>query len=395
MDRGMERLPPWLVDALLGLAVTGTLTAVISARQGGTEQPDALAYAWGAGLGLLMMARRHYPGAVLVITALGLIAYYAGGYPAVGVAVPLAAALFSAAEGGRLTAAVCTAAGVLGVSLAFRLLEGQDVAYVLGYDLATHVTLMAVAIALGDGIRGRRAQRSHQRRLQALLERQYAQEALSRVREERLSIARDLHDSIGHTISVISLHAEVAREAIPPGNEVAGTALHRIKQATSETMRELRTTVGLLRTTGPARPESVSLANLSPVLDTARAAGFDVKERIDVAAGALPPTIDAAAYRIVQEAVTNVVRHARAGRVSVVASADHSTVRLAVRDDGAPPGRSRLPWHRNPAEGGTAHGGHGITGMAERAAALGGSLRTRHDAAGFTVEAELPLEERR
>ncbi|MDR7273638.1 sensor histidine kinase [Catenuloplanes atrovinosus] len=398
------RIPPWSADALLGIAVTGTLAAVISARQGGDVAPGPIAYAWAVGLGALMLARRHHPRAVLLTSAFGLCAYYAVGYPAVGVGVPLAAALFSAAEAGFLRWSVLTAAGVLGLSLMFRLLEGQSAAFVVGYDLITHVTLMAAAIALGDGLRSRRAQRELQLR-----------ENLSRVREERLAIARDLHDSVGHGVSVISLHVDVAREAVPPGNEALDEALLRIRQAADRTMSDLRGAVGVLR-------GAVSLDDLSPVLDPARTAGFDVSVRVAPEARELPELVDAAAYRIVQEAVTNVLRHASsASRVSVSATVSAGLLHLTISDDGPPdrnPPRERYSGHE-PADNGapapgsgmatagsnttgadngaTAAGsgmggtGHGLAGMAERARALGGALRTRHGAEGFTVEAELPL----
>ncbi|WP_232327586.1 sensor histidine kinase [Herbidospora yilanensis] len=351
---------------------------MISSRQGGTKEPDALAYLWAAGLGALMLARRQHPRAVLLVSAFGLIAYYVGGYPAVGVGIPLAAALFSAAEAGRLTSAIVTASAVLALSLVFRLLSGQSASYVLGYDLATHVASMAMAIALGDSVRSRRVQRRQQREMTVLLARQHEQESESRVREERLAIARELHDSIGHTVSVISLHAEVAREAAPSGHPALDTALQRIKEASSASMRELRTTVGLLRSAESAGPKSVSLSDLTTVLDTARSAGFDVEERVEVESGTLPRTIDAAAYRIIQEAVTNVVRHAQASRVSVLVAVNGGRLRVTVADDGAPPAKPR-------------RGGHGIAGMTERATALGGSLRTRHGADGFVVDAHLPL----
>ena len=383
----MDSRRPWVVDALVGAGVAGTLAAVISARQGGTQQPDAIAYAWAAGLGALMLVRRSHPRVVLLVTSLGLFAYYAAGYPAVGIAVPLAAALFSAAEAGRPVTAIGCAAGVLVVSMTFRLLDGQDVAFVLGYELITHVALMAAAIALGDGLRSRR-------RVAALA-----------AREERLTIARDLHDSIGHRLAVISLHAEVAREALPAGAGTATDALHRIKDATADTMRELRQAVGVLRADRP-----VSLSRLGPVLDAARSAGFDVYERIDVTPGALPPPVDAAAYRIVQEAVTNVVRHASsASRVDVVASVSGGRLHLTIRDDGRPPslkprddGRppSLKPRHDGgpplvmPHDGGSPvqvqSAGNGIAGMTERAVAVGGTLRARHEPTGFVVEMEAP-----
>ncbi|WP_051799726.1 sensor histidine kinase [Catenuloplanes japonicus] len=423
------RIPPWPADALLGLAVTATLAAVISARHGGEHPPDLLAYAWAAGLGALMLARRHFPRAVLLISALGLCAYYAAGYPAVGVAVPLAAALFSAAEAGFLRTAVLTAAGVLVLSLMFRLLEGQSAAFVAVYDLVGHVTLMAAAVALGDGLRSRRAQRDLQERENRL-----------RVREQRLAIARELHDSVGHGVTVISLHADVAREAAPPGHDALDEALLRIRQAADRTMADLRGAVGALRGT-------VSLADLSPVLDPARQTGFDVTVRVET--GPLPDEVGTAAYRIVQEAVTNVLRHApEASMVSVHAVVVDGVLRLTISDDGPPaddgasmptatggpattqvqtgssspvphlPGNPAAapietddpPATRgadgsptDPAATGSPEAGpraalrgipsrgHGLPGMAERARALGGALHTRHTADGFTVEAELPL----
>ncbi len=385
-------LRPRTVDALLGVAVTGAVTWVISARQGGTQQPDAVAYAWAGGLGALMLVRRSWPRVVLVVSALGLFAYYAAGYPAVGVAVPLAAALFSAAEAGRAGVALVTAAGVLAVSVGFRLVEGDDAAYVVGFELVTHVTLMAVAIALGDAVRSRRTQKRQQRELAR-------QEAEVRVREERLAVARDLHDSLGHSLAVISLHAEVAREA--SGSPATAEALREVRAAASGALRELRTTVTALR--GGSPRSDVSLAGLTSLLDTARAAGFDVVARVEPGLGEVPRAVGEAAYRIVQEAVTNVVRHAEASRVEVSAVAGGGLLRITVADDGPPshPAAGHGPDGavRHGVDGAVRHGvdggaGHGLAGLAERARALGGSVRTRHGPGGFVLEAELPLDPR-
>lgn len=114
-----NRLPAWETDALLGTAVTLTMVAVISANHGGRNDPDALAYLWAVGLGALMFARRRYPVLVLAITVFGLFAYYAAGYPAVGVAVPLAAALYSTAEFGRMVWAICIGVVALATSVLF------------------------------------------------------------------------------------------------------------------------------------------------------------------------------------------------------------------------------------------------------------------------------------
>ncbi|WP_084958450.1 sensor histidine kinase [Thermoactinospora rubra] len=372
------RIPPRGVDALVGAGVTLAVSVVISAGQGGRQHPDALAYVWAAGLGALMLIRRHHPRTVLALSALGLFAYYAAGYPAVGLAVPVAAALFSAAEAGRLRAAVVTALTVVGFSLLFRLLEGQDAAFVVGYDLIPHLALMAAAVALGDGVRSRRSQQAQQRQIAELTARQYAQEAERRVHAERLAIARDLHDSIGHTVSVISLHADVAREALSRDQAAVADALGLIRDAATRTMRELRRTVALLRTPGEPPRSSASLSNLESLADTARAAGIAVETAVSVP-GRLPDTVDAAAYRIAQEAVTNVVRHSAATRLSITGRVEGGALHLCVADDGtAVP--AAVPM------------GHGIAGMSERARSLGGTLTARREEGGFVVRAELPLE---
>src|SRR5699024_5864534 len=129
-------------DLLLGVVVTIVMVAVISIEHGGREEPDAVAYLWAFGLGALMLARRRFPVVVLLVSVLGLFAYYAAGYPAVGVAPPIAAALFSAAEFGRTTWAVAAGGVALTASVVFRLAEGQARSLV-GYELAGQVLLVA------------------------------------------------------------------------------------------------------------------------------------------------------------------------------------------------------------------------------------------------------------
>ncbi|ARQ72504.1 two-component sensor histidine kinase [Streptomyces marincola] len=401
---GGARLPAWAVDVLLGVAVAATLSFVISAEQGGRHNPDALAYLWAAGLGALMLARRRYPVIVLAVTVLGLFSYYAAGYPAVGLAVPVAAALFSAAESGRTGHAVAATAVVVAVSLSFRLLEGQDVWFVVGYELAGHVLLMATAIALGDSLRSRRSAQAGARRIAELVADRYRRDADARLHAERLAIARDLHDSIGHTTSVVSLHADVAREALGRDEARAREALGLIKATTTRTMTELRRTVALLRAPGEGPPPVVSLANLDALREPAAAAGIDLVLDIDLCPGGAPPggqgpagpwsdgdrlpaTVHAAAFRIVQEAVTNIVRHSRGRRARVAVRVDGGVLRLSVTDDGPPgPRRERGGSGREPGRG------HGVAGMRERAEALGGRLRASHEPTGFVVEAVLPLD---
>lgn len=354
---------------------------VISADQGGRQDPDLLAYLWAAGLGALMLARRHYPVIVLLVTALGLFAYYAAGYPAVGLAVPVAAALFSAAELGRLLWAVGTGVGVTVISVFFRLVEGQDITVVVRYELAGHVVLMAAAIAFGDSLRSRRAAQASAHRIAELTVSQARQDADARAQAERLATARDLHDSIGHTTSVISLHADVAREAIGREDDTAREALALIKTTAGHTMSELRATVALLRSAKEEWRPAISLSELGSIVQPAVHAGIAIDVDNSLRA-ALPSLAEMAVYRIIQESVTNIVKHSTATNASVTIACADDLIRVTVVDDGPRPG---VPSGSRPKPG------YGIAGMRERAEILGGTLTADYETQGFAVRATLPM----
>ncbi len=377
------QVPAWVLDSLLGIAVTLTVALVISADQGGSQDPDAIAYLFACGFGVLMLARRRFPVVVLVLTMFLLFAYYIADYPAIGLAVPVAAALYSAAELGHLTAAVVVSLILNIVSTYFRLLEGQPVAYLLGYELVSTVTLMAAAIALGDSTRTRRALRAEQEQTARFIEQEHAYRAEQRVQAERVHMARDLHDVIGHSISVISLHADVAREAIGNNEEEARQALAHIRAASSETMRELRATVKLLRSpTGEQPNRSItSLANLATLIENATGSGLRIDLERTGEVDKLPATVETAAYRIIQEALTNILRHANATQVSLRITVEADALRLQIRDNGNATRKSVQP-------------GSGMTGMTERARLLGGTLTAQVEpTGGFVVNAMLPLQE--
>jgi signal transduction histidine kinase len=378
-----EYVPAWLLDMLLGIAVTLVIALVISTDQGGRRNPDAIAYVFACGFGSLMLARRHFPVAVLVATMFLLFAYYTLDYPAIGLAVPVATALYSAAERGHVPAAIVVSVILVVVSTYFRLGEGQSVAYLLGYELVSTTTLMAAAIALGYSTRARRALRAEQEQTARLIEQEHAYRAEQRVQAERVRMARDLHDVVGHSISVISLHADVAREAIGSNDDQARQALAHIRAASSATMRELRATVKLLRTptSEPADRSITSLAHLSSLIDITTASGLRVEVQIDGDVGDLPATVDVAAYRIVQEALTNIIRHATATQVWLTIAVDAQALRLRIADNGRGGGGASAP-------------GSGIAGMTERARLLGGTLTAQaRPSCGFEVATTLPLKD--
>jgi signal transduction histidine kinase len=378
-----EQVPLWVLDLLLGVTVSLVIAIVITADQGGLQDPDAVAYLFACAFGASMVLRRRFPVAVLVVTTFLLSAYYILDYPAIGLAVPVAAALYSAAEFGHLTAAIIVSLLLVISSTFFRILDGEAIAYLLGYELIPTVTLMAAAIALGDSTRSRRTLRAEQEQTARLIEQEHAYRAEQQVQMERLRMARDLHDVIGHSISVISLHADVAREAIGHNDEAARQALRHIRAATSETMRELRATVKALRTpTSAAADRSVaSLMNLSALVESATASGLSVDLQIEGEMSALPARVDTAAYRIVQESLTNVIRHADASRVTLMIAVDAQQLRLQFRDNGTTTLASVTP-------------GSGIAGMSERARLLGGTLSVQpHPSGGLEVNATLPMKD--
>lgn len=378
-------------DVGLGAVVFGVLAAAITANPGSAASPPGSAYLFALGFAALMLVRRRWPVGTLLVTAAGLLVYYMLDYPPVGLAVPVAAALYSAAEAGRLRWAVGTAAGLVAVSTFFRIREGDNLAYLLGYEFAVTTTLMAALIALGDGVRSRRGWQAELRRQALAAEQEREQEAARRVEQERLRMARELHDVLAHTISIVSLHSDVAREALRCDPDAAETALLAVRSATADASRELRATLGLLREPGTvaSRQPPAGLARLEELVRSAAEGGLTVRVRTSGDAPELPGVVDAAAHRVVQESITNVLRHAgaRSATVELRYATDALTVR--VSDDGPGHADSAGEVGAGPAEPGA---GYGIAGMRERIALLGGALHAgpRPDG-GFVVEASFPL----
>jgi signal transduction histidine kinase len=233
--------------------------------------------------------------------------------------------------------------------------------------------LCLLALATGDIVRSRR---EAVERLVAVRE----EEALRRLGEERLRIARDVHDVVGHAMVAINVQAGVAAHLIDRDPEQARAALHTIKAASGEALNDLRATLGILRdpdTAAPVAP-ATSLRDVDELAAVLRAAGVRVTLEIE-GLDRVPAAVHAAGYRIVQEALTNVLRHAHASAVRVSVTDDDGAVRIEVVDDGTGAG----------ADGGGS--GNGIRGMRERAAALSGTLDSGPAAdGGWRVLARLP-----
>jgi signal transduction histidine kinase len=214
------------------------------------------------------------------------------------------------------------------------------------------------------------------------------QESESRaVAEERNRIARELHDVVGHNVSVMTVHAAAVRRRLGPGQETEREAIAEVERTGRETLAEMRRLVSLLRQEDDATAlaPAAGLADLDGLVTRFRGAGLPVTVTRTGGEAQLPARLDLAAFRIVQEGLTNVLRHARNPSVVEVRVDHHDgTLRLAVVDDGAAaPG------------GGTVEAGHGLLGLRERVAIHGGRLVARpRPGRGFELVASLPLEER-
>ena len=251
------------------------------------------------------------------------------------------------------------------------------------------VALMALGWVAGENTRASRiyaaqqAERAAEKAAAATAER--AAQVRRALADERADIARELHDIVAHAMSLIAVRAGVARMVIDTDPAQAREALSIIETTTRQSLREMRLLVGVLRDPQQPHPDLSpvpGLGDLDRLIAATAAAGVTVEVRIRGVIRALSPAADLSAYRIVQEALTNVVRHAGPTRAKVQISYRPDTVRIEVTDDGPPEGVARPSVSR-------AGSGHGLIGMRERAALFGGELTAGPNAGGFRVQASL------
>jgi signal transduction histidine kinase len=246
-------------------------------------------------------------------------------------------------------------------------------------SVAIRVALVFAALAFGDTVRSRRELRAaaEERALREARERE--EEGHRRVADERLRIARELHDTLAHSLVAINVRAGVAVDL----EEAEDTyeALRDIKQVSSTALRDLRATLSLVREEGDAAPTAPAFAleALPGLVDRARSAGLDADVDVEINGAAVPSAIGGAAFRIVQEALTNVLRHAEASSAHIGVWATTDALEIEILDDGTAASAGVSP-------------GLGLRGMAERAAALGGHVDVGpRDDGGWRVHAVLPL----
>jgi signal transduction histidine kinase len=330
-----------------------------------------LGYVLLAASGLVLVARRDAP--IVVLAATGLLAL---AHQATGAEVPVIAFLFAVYSTMRAGHRVVTLVGsvlmIATLPLA-ALISPRDLttyeAFAQTRDVLQIAWLIAAAAA-GEALRQaeRRADEA---------ERTREETARRRANEERLHIARELHDSLTHQISVIKLQAEVAVHLAQKRGEEVPESLLAIRDAGREAARELRATLEALRDDDKNPPHGID--DVPDLVRRARAAGLDAQLTIEGRNNDVPAAVERTAYRIVQESLTNIARHAAAATAQIRIDYRPDALLIRVDDDGKAPPRTSKP-------------GVGLLGMRERVTALGGSLQAApRSEGGFTVQAELPV----
>ena len=375
-----------LIDAALAVVILGASVGLLSAgaAEHGAADVDALGVLLAALASLPLAARRFAPLGVFVITALATIALRAVADPVGPPLGPTLALYFVAAAGDesrarmRLTWAIATALLVAHVTVSGLRQESFP-----GVEILFGVLVWGGAWLAGDRARLRRERMAELEERALRAEREAERDRRLAAAEERTRIARDLHDSAGHAINVILVHAGLGRMRAGDDPEAARAAFATIEEVARETVGEIDQLVQVLREDGAApRGDEVEppagLAALSGLVERHRAAGLEVSEAVVGERRPLPPSVEQAAYRILQEALTNAARHG-AGSAQVDLAYGRGELDISVAN---PVPRDHAP---------RAGGGHGVTGMRERAALLGGSLEAGASNGTFEVRARIPL----
>lgn len=364
-----------VVDALLTLTATATVLAEALIRAPASVFP--LAYLLVLLAGGPFLVRRAEPVGTLLGVAIGSVICAALLHTNWTVTGLTGVALYNvAARGDRrrsLVVGVLTATAVAAAVLAIG--TGVEAG-----SLITRVVLVGACAVAGELVRSREELRAARVERAERDAREREEQLHQRAMAERMEIAREVHDTLAHFLVAINVRASVAVDL--PESADTLTALADIKQASASALRDLRSTLSVLRDpdeqvpTAPAR----SLAALSGLVEAATAAGVSTELELDVATDSIPAATCAATLRIVQESLTNVIRHARAAHARVVVQAVGDVLHVGVTDDGS--------------EAATAPDvGYGLQGMTERATALGGQLQAGPVAdGGWAVRARLPLE---
>ncbi|SRR5216683_575496 len=374
------------------LVFAATLLTSTGGQSSGGPRPGVDGVLTAAAACGALAVRRRWPSPALVVSAVGAEAYMALYRGQTGMLVLLAPliALYTVADradrrGGLTIGGIAVAA--LGV--AHGLLKPSW----MGPANLALVALGALAVAAGDSSRNRRAYLTEAEQRAARAEHEKDTDARRRVTEERLRIARDLHDSVGHHLALISVQSAVADRLLGAAPERAHEALSHVQAASRSALEELCDTIGLLREAGePAAPTQPTpgLDGLTELVASFRASGLTIEQDVGGKVRRLAPAASLTAYRVIQESLTNVCKHAGDPGARLRLAYEPAALHITIDDNG-----TRQPPRAGGAAGGGAgagRGGHGIIGMRERVTAVGGAFQAGpRPGGGFRVSVTLPL----
>jgi len=387
------RVPAWAQDSALALVVTvlqvqGTV-AKVDVEPATVIRPlsdlGGLGIALLAVSGLVLVVRRRWPVAVFLATAAASVAYYSLDFPDGPGWIALFVATYTVTalgDGRRFLALVAAVTAVMSVVWLVASADVEPRAAIGWVFFRIGATVMSAA--LGESVRSRRVIAAEALERAELAERTREEEARARVDEERLRIAREVHDTVAHAIAVINVQAGVTAHVLDRRPDQARTTLEAIERTSARALDEMRTILGVLRDDRDDRAPQPGMADLDELADTAREAGLDLTFERTGADVAVSSAVGGAVYRILQESVTNVIRHAGPTKVAVALRVDDRIVELRVADDGRGVGVGAAVSPEEP--------GRGLRGMRERCQLLGGDLEAQPTpAGGFQVVARLPL----
>jgi signal transduction histidine kinase len=380
----LRRTNPWVIDALLAtaflvLVLVGHFAATGTARVE-YRDADVLSVLLTIGVAAPYYFRRHAPLAVLLISELGVVVLTVRDYQTGATPTVLLVGLYT-------VAAWCSARarliGVVAVVVGLTVVAVAGIPGANGADVAFNFVLFAAAYLFGSTMRNRRLYGEQLEERAAALERERDEEARRAVSDERLRIAQELHDVVAHSMGVIAVQAGVGAHVIDADPDEARKSLDAISQTSRSTLAEIRRMLGILREdTGASYAPAPGLADLDRLVRDVGGAGLEVDVRKEGARTELPPGVDFTAYRIVQEALTNVLKHAGRARARVVVGYEENALRLEIVDDGRGVNGRATP------------GGHGLMGMRERVGMYGGSFEAGpRTGGGFRVAVRLPYGE--
>jgi signal transduction histidine kinase len=403
-----------LVDVAAFLAVLAAVEITVATGGGPGAHPlNVVAYVAGGVLALPVLLRHRRPLQVVIACSVLLLLYYWFYRRNITPAPLLSLPLYDAAVAGYLAVAIAIPAFFMSVGLFVVGASTHESLVTLASDFLLSVVVLALAVALGDIVRSRRALAAETADKLRLAAEEREAETAARVAQERLRIARELHDTVAHSMATITVQAGSALHLLDErggraesdaddragAGEPAGIreALVAIRDTSKGALTDMRVTLGQLRGDGAdvdaAETRAAGLDRLDSLSEAVRAAGAPVSVAIEGERVALTPGVDHAAYRILQESLTNVLRHAGPeASATVCLRYEPGALSIRVTDDGAGDDGARGSGDDGAGDDGARGSGHGLTGMTERAAAVGGELSAGPlPGGGFEVVARLPV----